>query len=188
MAESRTQIVIALIGLVGILGAAVISRYGLPSSITGTKSSTSGASNGTGANTSTGSNTPRPPDNDPDSVRILSVNPPPGTLLKIGQRADFDVYLTYRLQSLDNGALSIQIVQFDNSPSCAGASHIPAAQHVSIARGEQKTLVKVSYPVGGDKEIVKSGSVSITATLWKDFNTHQVLKHMEFHNYCWTFN
>jgi len=182
MAESRTQIVIALIGLAGVLGAAVISKYGLPTSLAG-RSSASGTKTTSGLERGTHEQSA-----DSDLVNIRNVNPPGGTVLQAGKAIDFKIDLSYRLQSLDNAALSIDLDQHDNSTNCTGETHIHASQHVPITRGEHQITVAVPYRFDAGKPAVNSGSISVGAKIWSDFDNRQLLKSLPFTGYCWTFN
>ena len=192
MAESKTQIVIAVIGLAGVLGAAVISKYGLPTSLTATSSVSNtpspGSTPGQPKPDGKGQGNHEPLPADGDVVKVRSVTPPTGTALHAAQSVDFKIDLTYRLQSLDNAALSIDLDQHDNSSNCSGEAHIHASQRVAITRGEHQITVVIPYRADAGKGAASSGSITLGTKIWSDFDNRQLLKNQPFTEYCWTFN
>lgn len=188
--DSRTQIVIACISLVGVIAAAIIANWG---KISGSES---------------GANPPppkivkegavqRPPEvaergdnkDSPDSVVILNAVPPRGTVLKHGQLTDFNITIHYRLTtSLPNPALQVQLHQYDRSLDCTGPNHIPEAEHVPMLEGDHNVTVALPYVVGMGKGNVAKGSIRFGATIWSDLASRQLFKTFELPRYCYPFD
>jgi hypothetical protein len=214
MAESnsRTQIVIACISLVGVLAAAVIANWG---KISGSDS----ASNASPPKTVTEAAAQRPSEgagrggfprrvapqlqqparavvgnngdsrDSADSVVVVSAVPPLGTVLKQGQLTDFNVTIRYRLTTpLPKPSLQVQLHQYDRSLACAGPNHIPAAQHVPMVQGDHTVTVAIPYIVGVSKGTVAKGSIRYGATIWSDLATRQLFKTFELPDYCYAFD
>jgi len=198
--DSRTQIVVACISLVGVLAAAVIANW----------SRISGSNNGSTASPPTAVTEaagrgafPRrnaPPLQQPaqavvgdtgdgsDSVVVVSAVPPLGTVLKQGQLTDFNVMIHYRLTtSLPNPALQVQLHQYDRSLACTGPNHIPEAEHVPMLQGDHTVRVAIPYVVGTGKGNVPKGSIRFGATIWSDLASRQLFKTFELEGYCYAF-
>ena len=205
--DSRTQIVIACISLVGVLAAAIIANWSRISGASGNTMSTAPSS---------ASAVQQPPEvagrggvprrvapqlkepaqavvgdngDSPDSVIILSALPPPGTVLKYGRLTDFNITIRYRLTaSLPNPALQIQLHQYDRSLDCTGPNHIPEAEHVPMLQGDHNVRVTLPYMVGMGKGNVPKGSIRFGAAIWGDLANRQLFKTFELPGYCYAFD
>lgn len=122
MADSntRTQITVAVIGLIGVLAAAVIANW---DKIFKKQDAQSGSSQQSGTATAPNKKSP-PPEGGPGSntlgdgpegVMILEASPPSGTHLKQGQPLQFTVIVRYRLTSLEKATLSVGLVEYPNA-------------------------------------------------------------------------
>jgi hypothetical protein len=206
--DSRTQIVIACISLVGVIAAAIIANW---PKISGSD----GASN-VPPKTVTETVPQQPPEvaehggfprrgapqlrqpeqavvgdnrDSPDSVVILSAVPARGTVLKHGQLTDFNITIHYRLTtSLPNPALQVQLHQYDRSLDCTGPNHIPEAEHVPMLQGDHDVRVALPYVVGTGKGNVAKGSIRFGATIWSDLASRQLFKTFELPRYCYAFD
>jgi len=207
--DSRTQIVIACISLVGVVAAAIIANWG---KISGSDS----GSNASPPKTVTESVPQRPPEvaergavprrvapqlqrpeeavlgdnrDSPDSVVILNAVPPRGTVLKHGQLTDFNITIHYRLTtSLPNPALQVQLHQYDRQLDCTGPNHIPEAEHVPMLQGDHNVTVTLPYVVGMGKGNVAKGSIRFGATIWSDLASRELFKTFELPRYCYPFD
>ena len=207
--DSRTQIVIACISLVGVLAAAIIANW---SRISGSNS----ASGQPPPQTVAEGAVQRPADGagrggiprrvapqlqqpaqavvgdsgeGQDSVVVVSAVPALGTVLKHGQLTDFNITIHYRLTtSLPNPALQIQLHQYDQSLACAGPNHIPAAEHIPMLQGDHTVTVAIPYFVGMGKGIVTKGSIRYGAAIWSDLASRQLFKTFELPRYCYAFD
>jgi hypothetical protein len=214
MAESnsRTQIVIACISLVGVLAAAVIANWGKisgsdkasnaspPKTVTETPAQRPSEGAGRGgfprrvtpqlqqpARTVVGNNGDSR--DSADSVVVVSAVPSLGTVLKQGQLTDFNVTIRYRLTTpLPKPSLQVQLHQYDRSLACAGPNHIPAAQHVPMVQGDHTVTIAIPYIVGVSKGTVAKGSIRYGATIWSDLATRQLFKTFELPDYCYAFD
>ena len=195
--DSRTQIVVACISLVGVLAAAVIANWSRISSSNttappATVSQPAPARGGlprrvapqpvvSGDNAASADSA--------DSVEIVDAVPPIGTVLKQGQLADFNVTIHYRLTTaLPNPALQVQLHQYDHSLACAGPNHIPEAEHVPMLQGDHTVRVSLPYVVGMGKGIVPKGSIRFGAIIWSDLASRQLFKTFELEGYCYAFD
>ena len=202
--DSRTQIVVACISLVGVLAAAIIANW---SKISGSSTMSSAPSPASAVQqppevAGRGGFPRRAPllkqpaqavvgDNSdtPDSVVVLSAVPPPGTVLKHGQLTDFNITIRYRLTtSLPNPALQVQLHQYDRSLNCTGPNHIPEAEHVPMLPGDHNIRLTLPYMVGMGKGDVPKGSIRFGATIWSDLASRQLFKTFELQGYCYAFD
>lgn len=191
--DSRTQIIVACISLVGVLAAAVIANWSKISSSSPAATPASATEPAPARGGLPRRVAPQPVasgDNagGDDFVEVVSAIPPQGTVLKYGQLTEFNVTIHYRLTtSLPNAALQIQLHQYDRSQACAGPNHIPEAEHVPMLQGDHTIRVALPYMVGMGKGDVPKGSIRFGATIWSDLATRQMFKTFELEGYCYAF-
>lgn len=152
--NARVQILIAVIGLIGVITAAVIGNW---DRIAGNKVASSSSTsnqirsdinarhkdNGTGAKGQA----------EGDVMQIVSAVPPSGTPVPLprGAEIDFQVRVEYRLVSLERASLIVNAVEFPSAAGgCNGTGRIISDDQarVSITRGND--IVVVSVPWYGD--------------------------------------
>lgn len=209
LSDSRTQIIVACISVIGVIGAAVVANHA--SSSFSTPSTTQASTAGTApASTSapqpsaqsqpataqaqqtsqpasiaqpTLSSQPQPSTGE-DSVNIVSVKPRVGTLLHAGQLTNFEIGVDYNLASLPNAMLTVALSQYDNSTSCSGPNRSPADQKSPITQGAHHANVVIPYIVGRGKNNADRGSLGLRAGIW---DNHQRTRVFEFPGYCFPF-
>jgi hypothetical protein len=201
--DSRTQIVIACISLVGVLAAAMIANWGkisgssmpsAPSPASAVQQPPEAAGRGgfprrgAGQQRQLAQAVVGDGGDSADSVDVVSAVPARGSVLKQGQLTDFNITIHYRLTtSLPNPALQIQLHQYDRSLVCAGPNHIPEAEHVPMLQGDHTVRVALPYMVGMGKGNVAKGSIRFGATIWGDLASRQLFKTFELSDYCYAF-
>ena len=186
---SRTQITVAVIGLLGVLTASVIGnwdkifgpkdppRIGVPAPIQHPKSPPVAVQ---GLN-SLGEG--------PDGVMILKASPPSGTQLKQGEVVQFSVTVRYRLTSLEKATLSLGVVEYPHASACGGEGNIPVAGQAPMVRGENIVEIPIQWNVGVSKSVVTDGSIGYTASFWSDIQSRQLFRSFgAIPGYCYQFN
>jgi len=123
-----------------------------------------------------------------DEIDILGASPPSGSHLKQGELTNFRVTFHYRLTSLQSATLSAEVVQFDNSTSCSGTGHIPAAQQVPMYQGGHTVSVEIPYTVGVSKTTVAKGSIGFSASIWSDIANRKLFKTFQLPGHCYAFD
>jgi hypothetical protein len=187
--DSRTQITVAMIGVVGVLLAALIGNW---DKIFGPKDPPRAA-------TPAQIQHPKPPPgvvqgpgtlgNDPDGVVILKASPPSGSTLKQGDLVQFTVLVRYRLTSLEKATLSVGLVEYPHATTCGASGNIPASGNVPIFRGENTVEVPIEWKVGVSKSVVTDGSIGYTASFWSDFQSRQLFRSFTaMPGYCYQFS
>jgi hypothetical protein len=115
--------------------------------------------------------------NNGDSVRIISISPPPGTQLSAGRDTPMNFRLGYTLKSSVTAMLFVQIAQFDHDPSsgCGGSGHIPDAMGTKINAGQGEVSVDIIWHGGVSKANHPSGgSIAPTFSIW-DANRQDII-------------
>lgn len=107
--------------------------------------------------------------NNGDSVRLISISPPPGTSLIAGRETPLTFRIGYTLKSSKSATLYVQIAQFDRDPSsgCEGSGHIPDAAGTKITAGSGEVVVEVIWRGGVSKDLAPSaGHIAPTFSFW----------------------
>lgn len=186
---SRTQIIVATIGVFGVLAASVIGNWdkifgpkdpphiGVPAPAQHPKDpSQSGQEvNSLG--------------DGPDGVMILKASPPSGSHLKQGELVQFSIAVRYRLTSLEKATLSIGLAEYPHASACGGPGNTPVAGQAPISRGENTVEIPIEWNVGVSKGVVTDGSVGYTASFWSDIQSRQLFRSFgTIPGYCYQFN
>ena len=210
--DSRTQIIIACISVAGVIAAAVIANRPKPPdpqpapapSVTAQDSASPPAIQPVSQPQQTQTIQPVPTvqpqpvptqqptqpqlGSDPDTAVVLSATPASGTLLRAGQLTNFNVTVSYRLTSLQNATLSVEVIQYDRASSCAGDGEIPVAQQVPMTAGEHTVTVAIPYKVGVSKQVTATGSIGYGASIWSNIAQRQLFKSLgSLPGYCYPF-
>jgi hypothetical protein len=202
--SSRTQITVAIIGLLGVLAAALISNW---DRIAGTHGKDAASQAHTEATSPTpravnpspqASPTPRPANpspqatslgDGPEGFMIEEASPPSGAHLKQGQPTQFTVKVRYRLTTLENATLSVGIAEYPYASGCDKSGNIPASVEVAASRGEHTVTIPIQWTVGVGKQIIKSGSIGYEASFYSDLKSFQMLRSFgTIPGYCYSFD
>jgi hypothetical protein len=201
--SDRTQITVAIIGLIGVLAAALIANW---ERISPTHSVQSQSSQEQKKEDKLIKKTPEQPPqqqpeqapgqqpqvqktfgDDPDGVFILNASPPNGATLTVGQPITFTVTVRYKLTSLERATLVINLAEYPKSKTCTGSGHIPASGKVVAIRGERTITIPIQWEVGLSKSVTTDGSVGYGATFWSDISSGQMFRSFPLLDYCYSF-
>ena len=193
---SRTQITVAIIGLIGVLAAAVIANSGQIFAKHDAKSGGSQDATKTISPTPSKKN-PSPHGaqglnslgDGPEGVMILDALPSSGARLKQGQPTQFTVTVRYRLTSLEKATLSIGLVQYPHTSGCDGQGDIPAAGQAAAFRGEHTVTIPIQWTVGVSKTVTRNGSIGYTVSFWSNIESRQLFRSFDaIPGYCYPFD
>jgi hypothetical protein len=188
---SRTQIVIAVIGLVGVLTAALISNWDKIFVKNNPVESTHSTVSPTAVPDSKPVNPTAVPDpttrapvdlkqdslgDAPDAAMILSASPSPSTRLRNGDIIQFSIRVRYRLTTLENGTLTVTVEEFPNSNDCSGRGNTPVTGRAAIVRGEDIVTVSIPWTVRLSKSVTNTGSVGLGLVFWSDIHTGKLFR------------
>lgn len=107
---------------------------------------------------------------DDDSVRVDSVRPPLGAVLKTGQQAEFAFGLSYTLVSRNQADLVVSLGQFVDSPvQCQSEKgSLVASSRVTVKRGKGKAIVRVIWKGSPSSSAPgPSGYLAPAPSLWE---------------------
>jgi len=176
--SDRTQIKVAIIGLIGVLAAALIANWDRIFPTHSIPSQTPQAAQKKEEPTKEPiKEIPQQPPqvqktfgDDPDGVFILNASPPNGATLTVGQPTTFTVTVRYKLTSLERATLIIGLIVYPESKTCTGSGHTPATGKVVAIRGERTVTIPIEWEVGLSKSVTTAGSVGYDAILWEQIS------------------
>ena len=185
--SSRTQITVAVIGLVGVLAAALIANRAQIQNTSGSSGSQHQVATVDSPPHAAVADSPRaavarvdPPspeqprqlDTMVDDVRILKASPPSGSRLQQGQPADFDVLVEYNLTTMDTATLYVGLVQYRHAKGCVGRGDIPVAEKTAITRGMHTAKIPIRWNIGVSKDVTTDGSIGYEAMILNGEGVH----------------
>ena len=191
--NARTQITVAIIGLIGVVATAVIANWDKFKKPDPNRSNSARESNmtpGMKKPSDPPSANPKPNafGNEPDAVEILDATQQTGAHLLKGQETQFTVTVHYRLTSLKQATLSVGLVEYPEVKGCQGQGNIPVSGQAPATRGEHTVSIPITWKVGVSKTVVTNGSIGYTASFWSDIQSRQLFRSFgSLPGYCYSF-
>jgi hypothetical protein len=180
----NTAIIVAIIGVAGVLGSAVIANWDklLTKPATPTTETQPEPQKQSGVPVDQPAvkqdSTPTPTSENQDSVQVLAISPPTNDALPSNQPFAVTMRLHYRLVSADSVLLVPFLEQYAAGDQCASNNHRTIASNdpsqIPIKRGEGE--VSVLFKVDPDKkgkpsDFGNEGYVAPNASFWAGFDS-----------------
>lgn len=210
-------IVVAVIGVVGVLGSALIANWdkviaprAAPTITTRPAEPTTGTTHRTPTAQSPAAQAAAPeapiatsvpaeaspPSDTQDSVKVLSITPNLNSVLPSNRSFAITMRLQYRLVSADSILIVPFLEQFGPGDKCASGNHrtigSTVPDRIPVKRGEGEVAVVIRVDADQHSDLGGTGFVAPQASFWAGFDSrHRVItlqeQLWEFRKYCYRF-